>query len=167
MAKIITYEDWIAYLRSLAAGHKLLNPEHAADGHFYEFEEDFAGNNILYPAMVSIPPRHSLQDAISDNVMKNYAPEFWIMKSVSKGDHAGRRAAVDLCEAIGLELIRKMKSDNADYSLTTDRKIQDFKLSSVKWDQLGPVRNDNCFGQAFELTFQNAISMQVDATKWW
>jgi hypothetical protein len=169
MSKIITYPQYSDYFRALSEKHKKLNPtETVGASHFYEFEEDFMGLNLKPLSMILLPPICKPVDDRSDNVRKEFNSEFWILKTVKKQRTSDRHAALEECEAIGWDLIKRIKKDTANYSLGAGRIVQYFDLSTVTWDQIKPAKHsDNYHGYSFEFTFSNNISIVEDEANWW
>jgi hypothetical protein len=167
MSKIINYETYLEYFRNICKTFIALNPDGGTDNiHFYEFLDYFKGSNLKLPAMVVVPPKYGLKDDLSDNVMKTFTSEIWIVNSVKNEDKTDRHNKLYACELIIEQIIAKIRSDYKDYSQGTDRPFQLMDFNRLVYDQIGPMSIDNHYGYSLELQFMNTKNFAIDGDLW-
>jgi hypothetical protein len=168
MVRIRKYSEYVEYFRALCEGHKLLNPTNTVGAsHFYEFEENFLGTKLKPLSFVLLPPLCGLKDQLSDNVIKEFRCEFWILKSVARENTAARLAALDVCETVGFDILKRIKKHHAEFSLLLTRPVIEFDLNTVQWEQVAPKHSDNFHGYSFEFPFGNNVDIAETAANWW
>lgn len=165
--RITGYEAYTDYFKWIATNLKLLNPDNNATGNFFEFEESFKGTGIKGPALILVPPVSNWDDKGSDNELKSWTGQLWILEGVPKQDPVKKRAAILRCEAITNQIRKKMKDDYQNYSLGSNRPF--VKTDPNKWEQYQMSLNvtDLMYGYALEFMFSNPDHTVIDNTMWW
>lgn len=167
MAKILSFSQYRDYFKSIADGLIALNPDNnTAKTHFYVFPNQFIGNKLKYPAMILIPPKVKPFDRLSDNRMKVMSGEIWVVKAIKKGDITSELADYDECEEIIEEIISKIKEDQLNYSLLSDRPIQVMDMEQAEYQQISEVNGDNAGGYALTFVISNAKQYSTNPTLW-
>lgn len=169
MSKIINYEQYRDFMLSLATKHKLLNPGGlSAEPNFYEFEDSFSGNGLKYPCMILAPEKNREKDDESDNTIRLFECEFWILYQVKRESKAEKSAAWVNSEKIGRAIISKIKKAYKTWpDDPADKQIHVFHPESVAWEKIGPMPQGNDYGTSFQFTFGNPDQNKEDPTEWW
>lgn len=168
MTKITSYNHYYQYFHDIALHLAPLNLLKSTlhSKQFYEFSETFKGTNLNYPALILVPPRNGILDNLSDNIRKTFVGEVWVLDTVKKEDIADRHTKLTNCEIIIEQIIAKLKDDHKNYSLSTNRPIQDTDYNRWVYEQLGPQQNDNLYGYSFEFQFNNAHNLNINTSLW-
>ena len=148
-----------AYLEQLAIKHKDLQ-HHEAEQHYFrgELQDFYEGirNRVNFPALIS--ESFELAYVQYDNgPWKNREFSFIIAQDYKeRNDYPSIDEAINICEEIGEEIIKKIMHDFEDIS------------TELEYGTGIPIENqaEKYIGIRFTLTFKNCFNENIDPDKW-
>ncbi len=157
--------DFQNYLKKLAVQNKDLN-HRFSEKHFFrkeleEFYMSFRGN-VNFPALILESAELAFSDA-PRNAFKERTPAFLIVDQYGTDDDYDQIAeALDRCERIGDEILRKFLEDASNSSCL---EVKSFKLSDCR---AIPIQNQNerYIGYRYLINSKTFFCQDPDPTKW-
>lgn len=153
------------YMKSLAVHNKDLN-HRSTEKHFFrkELEEFYLGfrSDVNFPALILESAELAFSDA-PRNAFKERSSAFLVVDSYENDDDYDQIAeALDRCERIGDEILRKFLADAEDSSCL---EVKSFKLSDCT---VFPVQNQNerYIGYRYLINSKTFFCQDPDPDKW-
>lgn len=160
-----TFTEINNYFEQIAQNHRMI-AHSGLHKHFYrmELEEVLTMmKNINYPALILEGYRFDYTDQRSDNVLKNRSGAFILAGRVSDiGDYAAIHQLLDTLEAIGDQILARIRADKHNPLITA---VRDFDLNSVT-AVLILNEHDKVYGIRYNYTLVSARPMVVDPAQW-
>lgn len=169
------YSELRDYFQSMAEDHQDLK-HHSSDVRFYTFgitemlqtQSDLPGDGYILNYET---PENDFQGGSDDFPHKDRTAAFSILTKVSDADPVAMMDAMDECEEIGDEILRKINQDSNDSRNedpdvgTLAAMISSFELRRVKSFPVGPILN-NFFGIRYELSLSSEFTTAINEEKW-
>jgi hypothetical protein len=153
------------YMKSLAVQNKDLN-HRSTEKHFFrkELEEFYLGfrSDVNFPALILESAEIAFTDA-PRNAFKERTPSFLIVDQYKDDDDFDQIAeALDRCERIGDEILRKFLADAEDSSCLV---VKSFKLSDCT---AMPIQNqkEKYIGYRYLINSKTFFCQDPDPDKW-
>jgi hypothetical protein len=167
MAFIKTYNDWLAYMHSIATANKSLNPSQLAESdHFYPFTESLTTNDLNSPCLVMMPEDYGIKDSGSDNIHLAFHPEFWISEAVPVNDQVAEKEALQRCFDLAWDVLSFIYEDYNKLGYNPNKKMAELDLSSVRIQEHQPWGKDRLIGFRVMFSFANPKHL-TKSNNWW
>jgi len=161
-----TPQAFSTYLKDIASSLTALS--HTAESpHFFrgELEEFYTGfrDRVNFPALIQEGSEIRFTTDQADNAFKLRESAFMIVQSYENDDdYDAIHDALDLCEKIGDEIIRKMNLDKYDADCMI---VKDFLIEDVSAVPMQNVR-ERYVGMRYSFTTQTLFWNELDTRKW-
>ena len=157
--------DFQNYLKKLAVQNKELN-HRVSEKHFFrnELEEFYMGfrGNVNFPALILESAELAFSDA-PRNAFKERSSAFLVVDNYDTADDYDQIAeALDRCERIGDEILRKILADSEDSACL---EVKSFKLSDCT---CFPIENqkERYIGYRYLINSKTFFCQDTDPEKW-
>jgi len=156
----INHQVLVEYFGSLADGHKGIS------GFFRMDLTEIMGSfrkGFGFPCMVLESHDGDLGESSRTATSNNRGFAFTIYENPKKDNPDDQNAKLSSCEVIGLQVIARMKHDEAQEGHFLNGK---FKVASVKYAKVGPIFSEKLYGYRFEGEISGSEPLFFDPTLW-
>lgn len=150
----------VDYFRLLAENHKAIN------GFFRMDLTEIMGSfrkGVNFPCMVLESHDGDLGNSNRLSTTNNRGFAFTIYMNPKRDDPDQQNEYLSTCEVLGLQVVARMRHDEAIPGHFLNQK---FQVSSIKYSKVGPIFSEKLYGYRFEGEISGGEPMAFDPTLW-